>query len=85
MTSRKTLGIFMLAVLGLGPVPSTGVAAEESPRLDSVHGLELVSAQAEVATWRGRRVMRISVCNWQTSERDIAIAIAAVRDAIMSV
>ena len=31
------------------------------------------------ATWRGRRCMRVSVCNWQTSERDIERAVAAVQ------
>jgi glutamate/tyrosine decarboxylase-like PLP-dependent enzyme len=29
-------------------------------------------------TWRGQRCMRVSVCNWQTSEQDVARAIAAV-------
>ncbi|HEY7123780.1 MAG TPA: aminotransferase class V-fold PLP-dependent enzyme [Ktedonobacterales bacterium] len=29
-------------------------------------------------TWRGQRCMRISVCNWQTSEQDVARAIASV-------
>lgn len=29
-------------------------------------------------TWRGRRCMRVSVCNWQTGEADVARAIAAV-------
>lgn len=29
-------------------------------------------------TWRGKRCMRVSVCNWQTSEDDVARAIAAV-------
>jgi hypothetical protein len=29
-------------------------------------------------TWRGKRCMRISVCNWQTSESDVARSIAAV-------
>ena len=37
------------------------------------------------STFRGRRVMRISVCNWQTSERDVEIAIEAARKAIMAV
>jgi glutamate/tyrosine decarboxylase-like PLP-dependent enzyme len=30
-------------------------------------------------TWRGKRCMRISVCNWQTGERDIERAVAAVQ------
>ena len=29
-------------------------------------------------TWRGQRCMRISVCNWQTNEQDVARAITAV-------
>ena len=29
-------------------------------------------------TWRGRRAMRVSVCNWQTSEQDVDRAVAAV-------
>jgi threonine aldolase len=33
-------------------------------------------------TWRGRRAMRISVCNWQTSERDVERAIRAVETAL---
>jgi hypothetical protein len=31
------------------------------------------------ATWRGRRAMRISVCNWSTTDADIDRAVAAVR------
>jgi glutamate/tyrosine decarboxylase-like PLP-dependent enzyme len=30
-------------------------------------------------TWRARRCMRVSVCNWQTSEQDIDRAVAAVQ------
>jgi hypothetical protein len=29
-------------------------------------------------TWRGRRAMRVSVCNWQTSDSDADRAIEAV-------
>jgi len=36
-------------------------------------------------TWRGRRAMRVSLCNWQTSEADVARVIAAVKQAIESV
>ena len=32
--------------------------------------------------WRGRRCMRISVSNWQTSERDVDRAVEAVARAI---
>ena len=33
-------------------------------------------------TWRGMRAMRISVCNWTTTEHDVDQTIASVRDAI---
>lgn len=35
-------------------------------------------------TWRGRRAMRVSVCNWQTSEADVERVVAAARKAILS-
>jgi glutamate/tyrosine decarboxylase-like PLP-dependent enzyme len=34
------------------------------------------------ATWNGMRVMRVSVCNWATSESDIELAIASVADVL---
>lgn len=34
------------------------------------------------ATWRGMRVMRVSVCNWVTSDRDIDRTIESVREAL---
>lgn len=34
-------------------------------------------------TWRGRRCMRVSVCNWQTSEHDVERAVAAVEKALV--
>jgi glutamate/tyrosine decarboxylase-like PLP-dependent enzyme len=36
-------------------------------------------------TWRGRRAMRISVCNWRTSDEDVERTIAAVRAALAEV
>lgn len=33
-------------------------------------------------TWRGMRVMRISVCNWRTDEHDVERTIAAVDRAL---
>lgn len=34
------------------------------------------------ATWRGMRVMRISVCNWMTTDDDIERTLASVREAL---
>jgi len=34
------------------------------------------------ATWRGKRCMRVSVCNWQTSDADVDRAMAAVQRAL---
>ena len=36
-------------------------------------------------TWRGMRVMRVSVCNWATTERHIDESIAAVREALAEI
>jgi aromatic-L-amino-acid decarboxylase len=33
-------------------------------------------------TWKGRRAMRVSVCNWRTTDRDVERVIAAVRSAL---
>jgi glutamate/tyrosine decarboxylase-like PLP-dependent enzyme len=33
-------------------------------------------------TWRGRRAMRMSVCNWRTTDEDIARAVAAIAAAL---
>ena len=34
------------------------------------------------STWRGRAVLRISVSNWATTDRDVARSLAAVRRAV---
>jgi glutamate/tyrosine decarboxylase-like PLP-dependent enzyme len=46
------------------------------------HVMEEVLASGEAfftgTTWRGRRAMRVSVCNWQTSTRDVDRVVACV-------
>jgi glutamate/tyrosine decarboxylase-like PLP-dependent enzyme len=37
------------------------------------------------ATWRGMRVMRVSVCNWLTTEHDIDLTIETVRESASEV
>jgi glutamate/tyrosine decarboxylase-like PLP-dependent enzyme len=34
-------------------------------------------------TWRGMRAMRVSVCNWQTSEEDVRRAVSAVAQVLL--
>jgi glutamate/tyrosine decarboxylase-like PLP-dependent enzyme len=34
-------------------------------------------------TWRGKRCMRVSVCNWQTDANDVERSVAAVRQALL--
>jgi len=36
-------------------------------------------------TWRGRRAMRVSVCNWQTSEQDVDRVVKAVASVLIRV
>jgi len=35
-------------------------------------------------TWRSRRAMRISVCNWQTSAEDVDLVVACVAKVLNS-
>ncbi len=55
-------------------------------RTDAVIAAILASGEAFFGgvTWRGKRAMRISVCNWMTSERDVERAIEAAGRAIRS-
>jgi glutamate/tyrosine decarboxylase-like PLP-dependent enzyme len=41
--------------------------------------LETGEAFFSGSTWRGKRCMRISVCNWRTNDTDVERAVAAVR------
>ena len=58
--------------------PDAGEAAHDR-RTDSV--IEAINRSGEAfftgGTWHGRRVMRISVCSWRTTDADVARAIAA--------
>jgi glutamate/tyrosine decarboxylase-like PLP-dependent enzyme len=57
--------------------------AENDARTDAI--VAAINAGGEAffsgATWRGRRVMRISICNWRTNDSDVQRAIAAIRKA----
>jgi hypothetical protein len=54
------------------------------PGLDGV--LDAVNASGACVmtptTWQGLPGVRISVSNWQTTERDIDLSVAAIRDAV---
>jgi glutamate/tyrosine decarboxylase-like PLP-dependent enzyme len=54
--------------------------ADHDRRTDEVIVKILSSGEAFFGstTWRGRRAMRVSVCNWQTSEKEVARVVAAV-------
>jgi glutamate/tyrosine decarboxylase-like PLP-dependent enzyme len=49
-------------------------------RTDEVTSAVLASGEALFSntTWRGRRCMRVSVCNWQTGAQEVDRAVAAV-------
>jgi hypothetical protein len=61
--------------------------ADHDRRTDAV--IAAINASGEAffggVTWRGRRAMRISVCNWRTSEADVARAIAAAHAALRAI
>jgi glutamate/tyrosine decarboxylase-like PLP-dependent enzyme len=60
------------------------VAFGDDARTDAVIAAIVASGEAFFGgtTWRGRRCMRVSVCNWQTNEDDVRRAIAAAERAI---
>ena len=72
------------------PVINQGLVRFRGP--DGDHGratdavIRRVQAGGEAwfggATWRGMRVMRVSVCNWLTTADDVDRAVAAVRTAL---
>jgi len=67
--------------------PSPGASeADHDRRTDRV--IATLNAGGEAffggVTWRGRRCMRVSVCNWRTSEADVARTIDAAREALIS-
>ena len=65
--------------------PSPGASeADHDRRTDAVIAAIQRSGEAFFGgvTWHGRRAMRISVCNWRTSEADVERTIEAVRAAL---
>ena len=55
--------------------------ADHDRRTDEVIAAILQTGEAFFTgtTWRGKRCMRVSVCNWQTSDRDVDRAVAAAK------
>lgn len=86
-------------VKGIGELPHTEVVwsptinqgmvrfFNSDERTDEV--ISLVQANGHAffgrSTFRGRRVMRVSVCNWQTTGHDVELSIESVYRAIMAV
>jgi glutamate/tyrosine decarboxylase-like PLP-dependent enzyme len=61
--------------------PKRGATEEDHDRrTEEVVAAILATGEAHftASTWHGRRVMRISVCNWQTSEEDVVRVVNAV-------
>ena len=58
---------------------------EHDRRTDEVIAAVAASGEAFFtgSTWRGRRVMRLSVCNWQTNQADVARAVNAIRKVLV--
>lgn len=70
------------------PSPASSATEEDHDRhTDAVIAAILKTGEAFFGgtTWRGRRAMRVSVCNWQTSEADVDRVVAAAAQAIRSV
>ena len=62
------------------PAPGAGPADHDARTDRVIAGINATGkAFFSGSTWRGLRCMRISVCNWQTSDQDVETAIGAVR------
>jgi aromatic-L-amino-acid decarboxylase len=63
---------------------SAPTPADHDARTDEIIGRILKAGEAFFggATWRGMRCMRVSVCNWQTSDDDVDRTVAAVQAAV---
>jgi len=63
----------------LSPDPAA-TAADHDSFTDRVTAAILADGEALFSntTWRGKRCMRISVCNWQTSDEDVTRTVASV-------
>jgi len=77
-------GLNQALVRFLDPDPVAS-PADHDARTDAV--IAAINATGEAlfggVTWRGRRCMRISVCNWRTDEADLARAVEAVRRVLL--
>jgi hypothetical protein len=60
----------MSAVLASAAIANAGV-----PKLDSTKGLDLVTAQAEMATWHGRRAIHLSPLAGQSKDDHAIMAV----------
>lgn len=68
--------------------PRPGATEQDhDARTDAVTEAVLETGEALFSntTWRGKRYMRISVCNWQTNDDDVARAIAAVASVVREI
>jgi glutamate/tyrosine decarboxylase-like PLP-dependent enzyme len=64
----------------LSPTPGA-TAADHDRRTHEIIAAILRTGEAFFSgtTWRGKRCMRVSVCNWRTSDDDVERVVAAVR------
>ena len=60
---------------------SDAMEADHDRRTDQVIASVAASGEAFLtgSTWRGRRVMRVSVCNWRTNDADVTRTISTFR------
>lgn len=81
MVWEPTINQGLLRFLSRKP---NATAADHDARTDEVIANILRHGEAFFGgtTWRGMRCMRVSVCNWQTSDEDVNRAVAGVEKAL---
>jgi len=75
MRSTKTLIAVVAAIAASTSIAAVGSGADRAPRLDSTQALDLVTAQAEVVTWHGRRAIHLSPLPGQSKDDHAIMAV----------
>src|SRR5262245_21222447 len=73
--TRRFVAVVTSAIAALIFTTMVVSGATRIPKLDSTQGLDLVSAQAEVVTWHGRRAIHLSPLPGQSKDDHAIMAV----------
>lgn len=74
-STRTLIAVVAAAIAASTCVSRVASGAGRTPKLDSTQGLDLVAAQAEVVTWKGRRAIHLSPLPGQSKDDHAIMAV----------